>query len=376
MNKEEVFALFLVCLIPFMGYIINPNLAYYDSYAFLSNACGTNYNLSGANEILNLLPCNVFLIKIILFSLYFLSILAIAFAGEKYCSKNGWRAGFYSASLTPLLFQEAMKFENDIFGWSIFFIAFALFSIGVNSNKLKTKSISYVATLITCLISFYFWEGSLIGFFALSLIAFELLLISVPIFVSKFSQLYGYAVGRVGTELQIAEEQIGAGMIPMMFLFPAVLDIPKKVRLAGWFTFLVGFLKIKYMLFAIPFFAMGFVEFENKYSEKFKHWPNLILVGFAFCMAFTMLGLFASPNTAELKLVDEAIDLGVELNVPVYNDWRFGWWFVYRGLDTGYKASYPNPDYPALETSYLAFTSQDLNCFLVQSTERIKLYKC
>ena len=377
MNRKEASLLLAAACIPFIGYFLNPNLAYLDAFAFLSQTCGISY--SGTHQALPFLPfipCNVIIIKTILLGLYIISVFSIAIMGEKMCSDNGWRTGFYAACLTPLLFQEAMKFENDIFGWSLSFIGLSLFCIGVSEQSRSKKYAFYGSALILCTLATFLWGGALLSIFTMGLMALEITAIALPIFIFKLEELCRYAFGRVGTDIQIAEEQVGAGLLPIMFLLPATLDIPKRARLAGWAMLIVGFIKIKYMLFAIPFLAMGFVEFENKYKPKFKRWPNLIVVGLAFCLAYSMLGLFASPTTGQFALVDETIELGTKDKLPIYNDWQYGWWFVYKGFDTNFKASYPNPDYNLLSPPYYALTSRDLNCFLVQKELNLKLWRC
>ena len=123
MNRKEISILLFVTVIPFVGYLFNPLLAYGDSYAFLGGACGVN-----SEFVIPFVPCNVFVIKIILLLLYVVSVFAIAKFGESVVGeKLGWRVGLYSAALTPLLFQEALKFENDIFGWSLAFVGLMFF---------------------------------------------------------------------------------------------------------------------------------------------------------------------------------------------------------------------------------------------------------
>ena len=357
MNKNNVIILFFVTIIPFIGYLFNPLLAYFDSYAWLGGTCGMNTQF-----VIPFIPCNIFLIKLVLMSMYILSIFCIARFGESVLGKKiGWKVGLYSATLSPLLFQEALKFENDIFGWSFSFMGLMLVGIGVSENKTKEKMEYILLGVVAIIISSFAWEGTLLLLFALSLSVISLLLLSIPIVYLKFTMLTNYLTNSFVTTKQISEELIGAGMIPTMFLFPAILDIPKKWRITGWILFVIGFIKIKYMLFAIPFLALGMVVFEEKYKH-IKHFPNLVHIAICFAIVFSFMGLWMSPTPTQFENIDYAYELGEDLNIPVYNDWTYGWWIKYLGHDTNFKSSYPNPDYNNLSKPFIALTRKKLDC--------------
>ncbi len=357
MNRNQLYILLFVTIIPFIGYLFNPLLAYGDSYAFLGGACGIN-----SSFVIPFVPCNIFVIKLILLCLYVVSIFAIAKFGESVVGeKLGWRVGLYSAALTPLLFQEALKFENDIFGWSLAFVGLMLIGIGVKETNVRDKAEYMFLGIVAILFSSLAWEGTLLLLFAMSLSVFFLLVLSIPIFLIKFNMLIGYLLNNFTNANPISEEVIGAGMIPMMFLFPAILDIPKKWKLTGWVLFVIGFIKIKYMLFAIPFLALGMVKFEEKYSN-IKHFPNLIYIAITFSVVFSFMGLWTAPTLEQFDNIDNAFLLAEDLNVPIYNDWSYGWWIKYLGHDTNFVSSYPDPDYNNLSRPYVAISSIDLNC--------------
>ena len=128
MDRKHFFLLLIVTLIPFVGYFLNPLVAGFDSYAFVSQVCGNTVPGNLGSELfksflLPLFPCNFLVIKVVLFLAYFAAILGIAFWAEQAVGKErGWKVAFVSATISPLLFFEALKFENDIFGWALSFI--------------------------------------------------------------------------------------------------------------------------------------------------------------------------------------------------------------------------------------------------------------
>jgi hypothetical protein len=123
------------------------------------------------------------------------------------------------------------------------------------------------------------------------------------------------------------------------------------------------------MLFAIPFLALGLVVFEDKYKKKFKHFPDLTKIAIAFSIAFCFLGFYAAPTQTQFDTINQAYVLSEELDIPIYNDWKYGWWIIYNGYDTNFKASYPNPDYNNLQKPFVALTSKDLNCQYIDYNE-------
>ena len=373
MNRRQVALLLFVCLVPFIGYFLNPNLAYTDSYAFLGGACGLNQNY-----FIPLVPCNVLAIKTILVGLYAVSIFSLAFFGEKVLGERGWRVGFYSATLSPLLFQLGMNFENDIFGWTLVFVGFALFGIGFKEDKASEKAIYYFFGCCSAFLATFAWLGAYLGVLTLSLMWFPLLVLVIPTIFVWRDYIVHYFVQYLNPNQLVGEEMLGAGIVPVMFVFWVLYQKPKNLLfpLATWASFLIGVIKIKYMLFAIPLLMLNFVKFEQENAPHIKHFPNLIVVGLVFACVFNIFGFFAAPTQQDFVQIENAIGLARDLNVPLYNDWSYGWWVEYKGYPTQYKASYPEPDYNNLVHPFVALTTQDLNCIKEFEQTNKKTYRC
>ena len=62
----------------------------------------------------------------------------IYFFGKYWFKEKAYLLPIYFATLTPLIFIEVLRFENDFFGWGLAFVALGLFSIafGGNDNEL------------------------------------------------------------------------------------------------------------------------------------------------------------------------------------------------------------------------------------------------
>ena len=382
MKFKYVALLFVVCLIPFMGYFLNPNLAFNDSYAFLSSVCGVE-DVGGdlgsfvfKDFLLPLFPCNVLFIKFVLFLTYFSCILLIGLFAENIVgSGKGWKVAFVSATLSPLLFFEAMKFENDIFGW--LFCLLGLWCISFLANgKVYSLSSKVLYTLVACVCLFFasllYLPSVLIAVVYCFLVWWVVPIVIIPImYVLNDAFVYLFLTNR-----GVSEEMIGYGLPWIVFLFPFIMDVPKKLRIPTIILLIIGFFKTKFMFFVVPFLSFGVVEFYEKY--KTERWcPNLFFVGFCFLFAYSFLAFTTSPTQSEMNQVSSSIVLANDLNVPLYNDWDLGWWVTFKGYPTIYKACFPDPDWNKLETPYVALTRIDLNCeqVLLQDN-KLKVFRC
>lgn len=373
MDKKVVLLLLFVCIIPFVGYFLNPNLAYYDSYAFFGGSCGLNQSF-----IIPFVPCSVIAVKVVLLVSYTASIFSIAFFGEKVFGRDGWRVGFYSATLSPLLFQEFMKFENDFVGMTLVFVAFGLFGLYRASKSRLNKASALILLSVCCFFACFAWIGSFFGAFLIGLLLFGGIVFAVTPFLVYFKYLSMETFRwSFGNQL-VAEEVIGSGIVPVMFLFWVIFDKPKKLLfpLATWTAFIIGFLKINLMVFAVPLLTLNFLNLEERKGLRSKKWfPNLIVVGLVFACVYAFFGFYASPTQADLDQIQQGIVLANDLNIPLYNDWEIGWQIEYFGHKTEYKASYPNPDYNNLPRPFLALSKEELPCKKIVGTIR-KTFIC
>ena len=145
MDFKVTILLIAVCFLSFSGYwFFNPLINGTDSYAFLTVVCDSNTVKGNLGSelffgLLPLFPCDVLVVKLFLFVCFVVCTLSIAFFGENIVGKDGWRAGLFAATLSPLLFMEVTKFENDIFGITLTCISFALFSVIFKGDEKNGK---------------------------------------------------------------------------------------------------------------------------------------------------------------------------------------------------------------------------------------------
>ncbi len=56
------------------------------------------------------------------------------------------------------------------------------------------------------------------------------------------------------------------------------------------------------------------------------------MVAFVCLIAWNLAFFMQSPTQNDWFLVDESIKLSKDSNLPLYNDWSYGYWFWSRGL--------------------------------------------
>ena len=93
-----------------------------DGYAFLLAVCNpeniihqaSGYDAQPVMKIItSLLPCNIYIIKTILFLLFFASVLIISKTGELFNKQKGWLAGLFAIILTQMLYFEFFKRKKN-----------------------------------------------------------------------------------------------------------------------------------------------------------------------------------------------------------------------------------------------------------------------
>lgn len=78
-------------------------------------------------------------------------------------------------------------------------------------------------------------------------------------------------------------------------------------------------------------------------------------------------------------MIDKVLELSEDQNLPIYNDWSYGYWLWSKGYKT------PNNPGTGLDNNYqgkgLYLTSNDMNCLLVSEKKEIarketKIWHC
>jgi len=401
MLSNKFFPVLLVVasfFLPSMLYLGSSNFLGYDSYYFLAEVCGGNpiydapSNAPLHDVVLSALPCNDFLLKLLLVVLLGLSMLIIYAIGEDY--SKGW--GKYTtlfAMVSPILIYNSFKFENDAFAFPIIYLA-TFFFLRHLREKQKTattflkvkKNYVYLFLTLACLtIATLFWGGSFYTLLFFSLFEPILFLITIPLLFVFGSPLFQSALPR----FDVNENNPLQGMLSVLF-FIGQLVFPRTKRVFNfpyfWLTmfFVVfGLINPKFMILALPLIGLALANAFNLASVDGKQ--KMLLVASICIIGFSLpIGLGSlHPNSIEHEAVQDLVNLGVDENKVLFNDWSYGHMVYYYGGETNQRAS---PDRQLdVNNSFenvLVLTRHDLNCGLIKKYDApsvigaLKLYRC
>ena len=384
---QQFVLIFLAGLAPLIGLLLRGVVWGADSFAFLAVACGqtqyTNF-LGSPGWFTSLLPffsCNIFLIGLIMFFFYFSALLGLWVFGKRFfvekswlgiTKDTSWKFVFVVASITPLFFLEAMRFENDFFAWTVSFMALGLVSLAITSNKWHLKVLCIILACCLSIFAFELWIASILVLMA----CFFLLPVNDKLrkilFIGFFSFLVYFFSGYIfssfniltSMEKVVAEEIPLVGLIFILHIVHFIKRVPKELLLYSILLLGVGLLKSKYIFLSVPFLVLGLMRKENEEGLILRGDKlPLIPIGCICLIGLTFMSVFMYPTQTDLTEMREAIQLSEDLNLPLYNSWGEGWIFTYLGMETKYKISYPDPDWNNLSTPYVAYSKNiDLNC--------------
>lgn len=339
-----------------------------DSFAYWAYSCFGNVVLNDSNSFLffvkNIVNCNLFNLAVIISFLYFLVLLSIYFFGKKWFKDKAYLLPIYFACLTPLIFIEVLRFENDFFGWSLAFIALGCFS-------LSNKKIGLIIGSLLAVLSLLLWVPS-IFILLLAVFLMDLPLVWYYLFlgiglVIGLSQYVGYALGSFtnGIGLNAVSEEIPlVGLVFILHVLHFYKKIPLPVKYYGIFLLLLGALKSKYMFLAVLPLIMGLLakELDKGLSIPKLGIEKIPVLAFCvlFCIGWFVMGFSMYPTQTDLTEMKEVVNYVKDTNQLLFNDWGDGWMLISLGYDTNFKSSFPNPDWNKLERPFVAWSKEKI----------------
>lgn len=379
LNKKQLVLLIILSAIPFVFYLFHHGFGDYDSYYFLAFVCEKNFHTFDASsiyypipplakEVFSLLPCNFFVLKIVLFLLFASSVIIIAKTGELLYD-NGWITGLFTF-FTPILWRNSLKLENDAFG-----LVFCYLSTYFFVKYLKKKNnLDFVLSCASFLIGAGFWPGTLYLSFGYALLAIPF--IGASIFIAYFfgQQLTNSIFGNP----LVLENQSAGSLVNLLGYFPALIKI-ETFSLMSVTIFFAGFglLNPKFLVLGVPFFCLALTHFVQKYTT----WENfLIYLAIILAIGFgaTMLFYDYNPKKGEFEATQIAIDLAKEKNLELSNDWPLGYIVNWLG---GTPSAWAGPGQLQQDIG-IVLTSRELDCLKHFETDydfntgKLYVYEC
>ena len=333
------------------GLWLRSSLFGFDSYATLAAVrFGWFDNFAWqpfANVVWAILPDSLLIFNLIMFLSLFFCVLGVwKLVCYFYDERKAWISVFLLLGLSPVLLFGFGEFENEVLAyplivWSIYWF--------LTSKSIKTT----IQSIVTMLFSFGFWGW--------------------PYYLTFFN--FGVSKGAV-------EQNRFAGVINFWFLLPFLFFIPLLSGNLKWFGLLAMFgwmWNAKLFILLLPFVALAISEFFHRveltetsniyvcFLEK--HLNYVFIIAFFCLIGWNIAFVLQLPNQNDWIAVETAVKLSEDNNLPLYNDWSYGYWFWSKGIKTR-----NNPG-DQFDLNYVGkgvyLTEKDLNCLLVYEKKEI-----
>ena len=361
MNLKPPLLLVLLVFLCVFGLFLRGSLYGFDGYA---SAAAVKYGWFDtlphqplANLVFSVLPDSLIVYKLLMFLCLFCTILPIFLCiKKKYSEKEAFLAVFLLLALSPILLFGFGELENEIFAYPL--IAWGLYFV---FNRKYWLSIPFFLFSL----GFWLWPGYLVSNFNL------------------FSP---------GPSL---EQQRFSGVINVWLLLPFVFFIPLfkdiRLRVFGLASFFLWIWNTKLFLFFLFFVALAIPNALKRFDEWLKtheNWlfsrNNLMVLAVFCCVGVNVAYIIQLPTPNHLNLIKTTVSMSEDLNIPISNDWAFGYWFWYYGYKSAYTPGAQDTlklkQYIAQSLPYLYLTRYDQNCSLLKSDyindKNLNLYLC
>jgi hypothetical protein len=326
---------------------IRPNLFGVDSYATLTAVRFDWYDNLGhqplANMVWGLLPDFLLVFKFIMLLSTILCIVAIfKLVTYFYDERLAWISVFLLVSLSPIVLFGFGEFENEILAYP--FIVWGVYWF-------LTKR--YSKALISFGVSLGFWLW--LGYFTFF---------------------------NFGVSDWAIEQNMFAGLLNLWLLLPFIFLVPLLKGKLRWFGLIsVCFLlwNFKLVVFALPFIVLAITEGLLLLKEHQTLRKSLYILAFFSLIGFNIAFFIQQPTQNDVIFVKETIQLSKDTNLPVFNDWSYGYWLWAEGYKTN-----NNPGHEEIfdfNKNGIYLTEKDTNCLLINEKKEFarketKIWKC
>jgi len=321
-----------------------------DSYGWKSYVCsgwGETFFASNPLAILffDLMPCSMLFFKALMFGSLVLSLwFLFKIVWDNYGERIAWSSILFLLALSPMVLFEFGKFENELLAYPII-----IFGIYCFLNKKWFEGVvSFIASLV-------FWGW--------------------PYYLTTFGG-------------PVLEQQYFSGMLllfGLIFCVPMIfLSKRKDILVGGLVSIGLFLLNMKFFVFLLPFLVFGIAEAVKLLDKRLLLHKYAFLIAFFLLICWNLAFFIATPSVWEQQIVVDSVEMQKDLNIPIYNDWSYGYWLIDNGFETeNHPGQNQDYNYSELEKPFLALTKEDLStqgCELINSsssfTRSVNLWKC
>lgn len=301
-----------------------------------------------ANQVWCLLPNNLFLLKLLMFTSLFLVCLGFfRLSKQFYDNKTSLVVVFLLLALSPKLLFGFGELENEVLAYP-FLVWFIVFLF--EKKWFKGLGCLLVGT------SFWVWVYYLT-------------------FLNDFS--YSYSL----------EMRLFGGLLDFWLLIPFIFCIflvrDRYVLFFGLLCLLFVLVNTKLFIFLYCFLVFGIGWVINYFKDNEQVRNFLIILGVFCVLGYNVAYIVHPPNNIDWFFVDESIKISETEEIPLYNDMSYGYWLRNRQYLTNFTGGTSKINYYDLNKPFLALTKQDLSeldCELLHSfsdlTRTRNIWKC
>lgn len=389
-NRLFPFLVVAVCfLIPGALFYSFSGLKAFDSYYFYNYVCNPatphfykpQIDTFASKMVLDFLPCNEFVLKTIILALFGASLLAFYLIGEFHRKGSGFLMVLFACMGVPA-FTRFLKLENDVFGFPFLFFGLYFF---LKHLKAENDFKNLFLSLNWFVVGLFFWGGGIYLLLALILVQPWLGLISLPISWLNADRV----IGNMVPNLFVYENNPMVGLIFSLFFLSPLILLPSHKKILTLFRFpaaksliLIGIFAMfnpKFYILALPGFGMLLINLFHELEDKYQ----AVLI--ALSLAFVCIGLFAfywyPPTPTEIQAVQEFVQTGKDLNLPLSNDFAYGHMIWFYGGHTPIWGGLGMGDVKDANNS-LVLSRENLDCKLLKTYdwsflgEHLRMWKC
>ena len=320
-----------------------------DSYATVEcvkGFCGYLAWQDSAIFFFKLMPNSLLFFKFFMFLSLFFSVFFVWLIVRKLFNERlAWISVFFGLGFVPLWLFEFAKFENELFAIPLVFLGI-YFLLGDNFSKLIGFGFF--------LLSLFFWLW--LGYFFLGNYA-----VTEGLFLSGFLSLF-----------------FGVLFLPFVFF------VEKKFFVLLFVFFLLGgFLHGKLLVFLIPFVVVGIAQLIVFVERKNINYNYVWVLVVFLIIGWNYSILVQVPTQNDWDLIDKVIEIGSDLNIPIENDWSFGYWLIHKGYPAKSFGGGTDKNYCEIEKPFVVLTDSNLtacSCEWTQGfslpTRKVNIWKC
>lgn len=325
---------YILCLIIFIFISLRPieyQIVGNDSYYFLNYIFGYNTDISQSAPlsalIFGILPANIWIIRLIMLFVSFITIYIFTKCSELYNPGSGWIAGsmlMCGAFFTKFLFE----LEDDLFAMPFIFLGLYFIIKYQLDKKNKYIYFSLLSIGIACLL----WKFSIFYFILfIFLTNFNKIYLFCSIGLIPFIKtIYNYIFAGLATTINEYQPIFALLSISIFLLFGLNKKYRIKENFIGLLIFIfLAILNSKFVIVVFPILILNIAKSIELYNKEHK------ILLFLFCLlyfiALTISFIWAYPNNQinELFIVAQTTKKTSYPELEVKPYWGFGHYYIF-----------------------------------------------